>query len=98
MKGEGRPGNDPVDRFSPERAEPRTGAPMSKGSVIDQSLPAQGPACAFDHIGLEPCLINESQALQLTGHIMLAISDPEVPLACNVRPLLFNRLQVFFCV
>jgi|GEM_PF-3286557 len=25
LKGEGRPGNDPVDRFSPERAEPRAG-------------------------------------------------------------------------
>ena len=26
MKGEARPGNDPEDRFSPERAEPRDGS------------------------------------------------------------------------
>ena len=27
LKGEGRRGNDPVDRFSPERAEPRGSQP-----------------------------------------------------------------------
>ena len=26
IEGEGRPGNDPVDRFSPERAQPRGGS------------------------------------------------------------------------
>ncbi|OLS52661.1 hypothetical protein BV392_12075, partial [Rhodovulum sulfidophilum] len=29
LKGEGRPGNDPGDRFSPERAEPRHGRPSA---------------------------------------------------------------------
>lgn len=70
--------------------------PMPEGRVVNQPLPARRPACAFDHIGLQPCLIDKGQALQFIRHVRLAVGDPKVPLARNIRPLLLNRLQVFF--
>ena len=35
IKGEGRLGNDPVDRFSPERAEPRDGSSCRSGKRLE---------------------------------------------------------------
>jgi len=41
IKGEGRPGNDPGDRFSPERAETRV-----RSSSLCARPPAWWPACS----------------------------------------------------
>lgn len=40
---------------------------------------------------------DEGKTLQHMYHEGLAMGDPAEPLARHIRPLLFKRLQVFFC-
>ena len=73
-------------------------APVSERRMIDQALPARGPSGGLDHVGLDGCLVDECQPLQMVGHEGLALRDPDVPQVGDVLALLLKRLQVFFCV
>lgn len=74
------------------------GAPMPERRVIDQALPAWGPAGGFGHVGLERCLVDESQSFQMPGHEGLAFADPDAAEVGHALALLLKGLQVFFCV
>ena len=74
------------------------GAPMPERRVIDQALPARGPAGGLGHVGLERCLVDEGQSFQMPGHEGLAFADPDAAQVGHALALLLKRLQVFFCV
>jgi hypothetical protein len=79
-------------------ADERLGAPMSERRVIDQALPARGPAGGLGHVGLDRGLVDEGQSFQMVGHERLAFADPDAAQVGHVLALLLKRLQVFFCV
>jgi len=72
--------------------------PVAKGGVIDQTCPALGPTGRLGHVGLQGSLVNECQPCQHVAHERLAATDPYPAGQCDVRPLLLDRPQVFFCV
>ena len=74
------------------------GAPMPEWRVIDQALPARGPAGGLGHVRLERCLVDEGQPFQMPGHEGLAFADPDAAQVGHALALLLKRLQVFFCV
>lgn len=74
------------------------GAPMPERRVIDQALPAWGPAGGFGHVGLERRFVDEGQSFQMPGHEGLAFADPDAAQVGHALALLLKRLQVFFCV
>ena len=71
---------------------------MPERRVIDQALPARGPAGGLGHVRLERCLVDESQPFQMSGHEGLAFADPYAAQIGHVLAFLFKRLKVFFCV
>jgi len=85
------------------RVRPRTDGgrpldPVAERGVIDQTRPALGPTGRLGHVGLERCFVNECQPCQHVAHQGLAATDPCLAGQCDVRPLLLDRPQVFFCV
>lgn len=71
---------------------------MTERSIIDQPFAARGAACPLCHVGLQPDFINERNTFHYVRHERLAAGDPVMALVGHIRPLLFKRLQVFFCV
>ena len=71
---------------------------MPEWRLIDQALPARGPASGLGHVGLERCLVDEGQSFQMSGHEGLAFAYPDAAQLSHVLTLLLKRLQVFFCV
>ncbi len=70
--------------------------PMAERRVIDQALPAGGPARGPGHVGLDRGLVYESQSFQMVGHEWLALGDPDVAQGGDVLALLLKRLNIFF--
>ena len=70
------------------------GAPMPERRVIDQALPARGPASSLGHVGLERCFVNKCWSFQMPGHEGLAFADPDAAQLGHVLALLLKRLQV----
>lgn len=82
-----------------QRCDEGLGAPMAKGRVIDQALPARGPTCGFGHVGLHRGFVNEREPFEMAGHERLAFGDPDVAQISDILALLLKRLKVFFlCV
>ena len=73
------------------------GLPVAKGRVIDQTRPAGCPSGRLDHVGLERCLVDKCQPCQHVAHEGLTLANPDLAGQCDVRPLLLDRPQVFFC-
>ena len=91
--------NDPgrVQPVTAQGTNKGLGAPVAKGRVIQQSLPAWCPAGPLGHVGLHGCFVDEGQSLQMVGHERLALRDPDAAFLGYVLTLLLKRLQVFFC-
>lgn len=87
-----------IEAIMAQGADEGLGAPMPKRRVIDQTLPARGPAGGLGHVRLERCLVDEGQSFQMPRHEGLAFADPDAAQVGHVLALLFKRLQVFFCV
>ena len=72
--------------------------PVAEGGVIHQTRSAWCPPGRLGHVGLEGSLVDECQPCQHVAHEGLAATDPYPAGQCDVRPLLLDRPQVFFCV
>ena len=81
-----------------QRSDKGLGAPVAEGRMIDQALPAWGPAGGLGHVGLDRGFVNEGQPFQMVGHEGLAFGDPDTAQVSDIPALLLKRLQVFFCV
>ena len=79
-------------------ADERLSAPMPERCVINQALPARGPAGSLDHVGLDRGFVDEGQSFQMPGHEGLAFADPDAAQVGHVLALLLKRLKIFFCV
>ena len=89
------------------------GLPVAEGGVIHQSRPAWRPAGRLGHVGLErpstgkliPRInflsrldVDKPYACQHVTHEGLTTADPDIARQRDIRPLLLDRAQVFFCV
>ncbi len=72
-------------------ANERLAAPMPERCVIDQALPARGPAGSLDHVGLDRGLVDKGQSCQMPGHEGLAFADPDALTVGHVLALLLKR-------
>ena len=85
-----------IEAVMAQGTDERLGAPMPERRVIDQALPARGPAGGLGHVRFERCLVDEGQSFQMPGHEGLAFADPDAAKVGHVLALLLKRLQVFF--
>lgn len=102
-----RPADHPR-RIQPVMAQSRDeglSVPVAEGGVIHQTRSAWCPPGRLGHVGLEGCFacadlrfVNECQPCQHVAHEGLAATDPYPAGRCDVRPLLLDGAQVFFCV
>ena len=94
------PTNDPgrVQPVMAQGGDEGLGLPVSEGGVIDQTRPAGGPSCRLGHVGLERGFVDKPYACQHVTHEWLAAVDPDIARQRDIRPLLLDRPQVFFCV
>ena len=85
-----------IESIAAQGGDERLGAPVPKRGVVDQALADRGPAGGLHKLGIERCLVDESQPLQCVTHERLAPGDPEGARPRNIRPLLLGGEQRFF--
>ena len=73
------------------------GLPVAEGGMVDQTRPAGGPSGRLCHVGFERSFVDERQSCQHVTHEGLAAVDPDIAGQRDIRPLLLDRPQVFFC-
>jgi hypothetical protein len=82
-----------IDAIMTQRGEKGHGLPMPIRDQRSQSLAARSPAPEWRHVGLDPGLVDEDQALAIDPAL---VSLPARSLARDVRPGLLRRNDGFF--
>ena len=72
--------------------------PMAKRGVIHEPRPALGPSGRLGHLRLERRFVDERKPRQHVTHEGLAKVDPDIARQCDIKLLLLDGAQVFFCV
>ena len=72
--------------------------PVAKRGVIHEPRPAWCPSGRLGHVRLECSFVDERQPCQHVTQEGLAAVDPDIARQCDIRPLLLDGAQVFFCV
>lgn len=74
------------------------GVPVAEGRMVDKARAFWRPSGGLGHVRLQRRLVDETEARQRAAHERLASCDPDMACLPDLRPLLLEGLQVFFCV